>query len=135
MGEFLKKHKQLLAYSFWGAANTVVNYSMYFLSTRLLHLDYVAANMIAWIVSVLFAFSVNKAFVFESKNWKPSIMLPELAKFVGARFFSGFFETAVLWLCVDIGDFHDGVVKISASIVVVIVNYLFSKLFIFRSGR
>lgn len=135
MGKFLKKHKQLLAYSFWGAANTVVNYGTYFLITRLLQMDYVAANIVAGIVSVLFAFAVNKAFVFQSKCWQSKVMLPELAKFVGARFFSVFFETAALWLCVDIGGFHDGVVKILASIVVVIVNYLFSKLFIFRSGR
>lgn len=135
MGNFIKKHRQLIAYFFWGGGTTVVNFGTYFLFTRVIALDLVAANSVAWAVSVLFAFWVNKALVFHSGCWKWRILLPELGKFVGARIFSGVFETVLLWLCVDIGKLSDGIVKILVSILVVILNYLFSKLFIFQSRR
>ena len=135
MGNFIKKHRQLIAYFFWGGGTTVVNFGTYFLFTRVIVLDYVAANVIAWAASVLFAFLVNKTLVFHSGSWKWNVLLPEFGKFVGARVFSGGFETMLLWLCVVAGQLQDGVVKIPVSIFVVILNYLFSKLFIFRSRR
>lgn len=127
MREFLKKHRQIIAYLFWGGATTVVNFIAYFLMTRLFSLEPVPANVIAWAVSVLFAFWVNRAYVFHGEG----SILKELGLFAGGRVFSGALETGLLWLCVDMLRLHDGLIKILASVIVVILNYIFSK-FIFR---
>ena len=128
----LKKYKEPIAYIFWGGATTVVNYVLYFLCTDVLHLHYLAANGIAWVGAVVFAFLVNKLFVFDSKSWKIDVALPEFLKFAGARVLSGFLETALLWLFVDLCRFPDGIVKIGVSVLTVLLNYVLSKLFIFR---
>lgn len=133
MGAFIKKYRQLLAYLFWGGGTTVVNFCTYFLFTRVIALDLVAANTIAWAASVLFAFFVNKVLVFHSGSWKWNRLVPEFAKFVGARVFSGIMETALLWLSVDVLLLDDRLMKILISILVVIANYVLSKLFIFKS--
>lgn len=133
--DLLRKYKEPIRYIFWGAATTGVNYCVYFLCTRLLSLAVVPADILAWLLSVLFAFWVNKCFVFDSKSWKPKIAFPELVKFAGARVFSGLLEVGILWLCVEVMHLHDGPVKLLASVLVVILNYFFSKLFVFRGGK
>ena len=133
--ELFYKYQEQIRYLFWGAATTSVNYCVYFLSTRALQMAVVPANTLAWLISVLFAFWVNKSFVFASKSWKWSVAAPELFKFAGGRVFSGLLEIGILWLCVDIMHLHDGVIKLLASVLVVILNYVFSKLFIFRGGN
>ena len=129
------KYKEQILYLFWGAATTGVNYCVYFLCTRLFFLDIIPADALAWLCSVLFAFWTNKCFVFASKSWKPASAFPEFYRFAGARVFSGLLEMGILWLCVEVLHLHDGVVKLFASVLVVIANYIFSKLFVFRKGE
>jgi len=126
------KYKEPISYLFWGAATTAVNYIIYFLCTDLFQLHYLGANILAWVGAVLFAFVTNKCFVFDSKSWAVAVVLPELLKFSGARVLSGVLETALLWLFVDLCKFPDGIIKIAISVLTVILNYVFSKLFIFR---
>ena len=128
MQEHLRKHRQIIAYVFWGGVTTVVNFITYFLMTRVLTLGLVTANIVAWAVSVLFAFWVNRGYVFHGNG----NLLKELGLFVGGRAFSGAMETGLLWLLVDILHFHDMVIKVLVSILVVTLNYLFSKFIIFR---
>ena len=73
----LKKYKEPIAYLFWGGATTVVNYVLYFLCTKVLHIHYITSNVLAWAGAVVFAFVVNKLFVFDSKSWKYAVVLPE----------------------------------------------------------
>ena len=133
MGAFIKKNRQLLAYVFWGGGTTVVNFVTYYLFTQVIVLDIVVANMVAWAVSVLFAFFVNKVLVFHSGSWKLDMLVPEFLKFFGARLFSGILETVLLWICVDGLHLNDQWMKVLVSIVVMISNYVLSKLFIFSS--
>lgn len=132
MGAFIKKYRQLLDYLFWGVGTTVVNFLVYALFTRVIVLDLVAANIIAWIAAVLFAFFVNKILVFHSGSWKWRSLVPEFLKFMAARVFSLVMETALLWVSVDLLHLHDFVMKILIGILVVLTNYVFSKLFIFK---
>ena len=129
----INKYKEPILYLFWGAATTLVNYATYFLCTRVCDLHYIAANALAWLTAVLFAFWSNKCFVFASKSWAPRVVIPEFCKFTGARFFSGLLETGLMWLCVGLLHFHDGVTKLVVSVLVVLLNYIFSKLFIFKN--
>lgn len=97
--------------------------------------DYLDANTIAWVVGVLFAFFTNKLFVFESKNWKPSVAAKEFAGFVGARVLSFVVESVMMFLMVSVLSWNEIVAKIIVGIVVIIINYVFSKLFIFKNKK
>lgn len=130
--DLLKKYKELIQYGFWGVMTTLVNYIVYFGCTKLVEVDYLISNVIAWCVAVIFAFVVNKVFVFRSKSWSGKALLWEFGSFVSARVLSGVMETGLLWLFVEQLHFSDSVIKIVAGVLVVIINYFFSKLIIFR---
>ena len=86
----------------------------------------------AWVFAVAFAYLTNKPFVFKSYDWSAKTVVPELTKFVGCRIGSGVVETVLLLLCVDWLNWNGNLMKILTSILVVIVNYVASKLIVFR---
>ena len=128
----LRKHRELVSYVFWGVMTTVVNYAVYFLLTEGFQVYYLTGNIIAWAVSVLFAYFVNKLYVFQSRDWAWRVALRELWQMVASRLFSLGLEMGILWLFVDVLLCPHGVVKLIANVVVVIVNYVLSKFIIFR---
>lgn len=128
----LSKYKELISYVFWGAATTVVNYAVYFSCTRLLRIDPVGSNVIAWVVSVAFAFVVNKWLVFAARSLERAAVLRELWRFVSARVLSGGLETLLLFVFVSVLRCPDAAVKIAVSVLVVIMNYVLSKWIIFK---
>lgn len=128
----IEKHWDILSYLFFGALTTLVNYLVYFPCYNLLHLSTVASNVIAWVVAVAFAYLTNKPFVFKSHDWSMKTVAPELAKFVGCRVGSGLLETALLFLTVDLLRWNGNLMKIILSVMVVILNYVGSKLLVFR---
>jgi putative flippase GtrA len=130
--ELLKKYREMIDYAFWGVMTTVVNYAVYFVCTKAAGINYLVSNGIAWLVAVLFAFWVNKVFVFHSNDKSAKVLLWELGTFVSARILSGVLETGMLALFVEALHFNDSVIKILASIFVVIINYVLSKLLIFK---
>lgn len=130
--DLLEKYRELIQYGFWGVMTTLVNYAVYFACTKLADIDYLISNVIAWGVAVLFAFVVNKVFVFQSKAWSGKALVWEFGSFVSARVLSGVMETGLLWLFVEQMHFSDSLIKIVAGVLVVIINYFFSKLVIFR---
>lgn len=130
--KLFEKYKELISYVFWGGATTVVNYCVYFLCTKLLMVNYLVSNVLSWVAAVSFAFVVNKLFVFASKSWAAGTVLPELWKFVSARILSGVMETGILFLFVSLLKLPDGPVKITAGILVIILNYAVSKWLIFK---
>lgn len=93
---------------------------------------YLDANTIAWVAGVIFAFVTNKLWVFESKSWKPSIALKEFFSFTGARIFSFVIETIMIFVLVTLMSVDEMLSKVIIGVVVIILNYIFSKLFIFK---
>jgi putative flippase GtrA len=126
------KYKELLLYIIFGVLTTAVNYISYFIFTRSFHVNYLISNVIAWILAVIFAYITNKFFVFESKDKNIKKYINEFILFVGARVVSGFLDTALMFIFVDLFKFNDAFVKIMDGVLVVIINYFFSKLFIFK---
>lgn len=132
--------KEVFSYLFFGVLTTVVNFAVFALCENKMH--YLAANAIAWVAAVVFAFVTNKLFVFDSKSWKPNVLFKEAVSFTGARLITLGIEELGLWGLIDLLrldkvftlPFISGemVVKIIISIVVVILNYFFSKLIIFK---
>lgn len=128
----LQRHREILRYVFWGVMTTLVNYAVYFLLRGALQVQLVATNAAAWAVSVLFAYFVNKLFVFESREWAWRTVLRELWQLVASRLFSLGLETGILWLFVERLRCHEAAVKLCANVLVVIVNYVLSKFIVFR---
>ena len=88
--------------------------------------------MIAWVVAVAFAFLTNKPFVFHSHDWSAQTVLPELTKFVSCRIASGALETVILFLSVDCMNWNGNIWKLVTQVLVIIINYVGSKLLVFR---
>ena len=130
----VKKHWDIVSYLFFGVLTTAVNYIVYLPCYNLLSFSAAISNMIAWIAAVAFAYLTNKPFVFRSHDWSAKTVIPELTKFVGARIASGVLETGIIFLTVDLLRWNGNVMKLVTSVLVVIINYVASKLLVFRNS-
>ena len=126
------KHWDMVSYLFFGVLTTVVKYLVYLPLYNLLGISAAFSNIIAWVAAVAFAYVTNKPFVFKSHDWSMETVLPELGKFVGCRAASGGLETALVFLTVDVCGWDGNLWKLIISVVVVILNYVSSKLLVFR---
>ena len=127
------RYWELLTYLIFGVLTTLVNYIFYFLLKPLL--GYLAANVLAWVFAVAFAFVTNKLFVFETKTGTRERLIREAARFAAARLFSLGLEELLLFLLVERMGASENLTKIFTSVVVVIVNYVLSKLLVFRKKK
>lgn len=144
--DLIVKYRELLLYLIFGVLTTLVNLVTFWLFTGILGEElYLINNAIAWVVGVIFAFITNKLFVFESKSWNSKIAGKEFIEFVGARLFSFGVEEGGMWLFVDVLGFGEKsltlfgftitgqiIAKLVLAVVVVILNYFFSKFIIFK---
>lgn len=121
--------KEVISYLIFGILTTLVNIVVYTICDDVLQIQYLISNAIAWFVSVLFAYFTNRKYVFESHN---SSIINELVKFIGARVSTGIMDMLLMWLFVDVLSVQSMISKIIVNVVVVILNYLFSKLFVFQ---
>lgn len=128
----LQKHREIVSYIFWGVMTTAVNYTAYFLLRNVFLVPLVAGNAAAWAVSVLFAYFVNKLYVFQSRDWAWQVALRELWQMAASRLFTLGLETGILWLFVKKLLLNEFIVKLAANVLVVIVNYVLSKFIIFN---
>ena len=128
----VEKHWDMVSYLFFGVLTTAVNYLVYLPLYNLLGISAAVSNIIAWAAAVAFAYVTNKPFVFKSHDWSMKTVLPELGKFVGCRAASGGLETVLILLTVDILGWNGNIWKLIISVLVVILNYVSSKLLVFR---
>lgn len=126
------KHYDIIIYLVFGVLTTVVNYMVYLPCYNLLHLSSAVSNVIAWAAAVAFAYVTNKPFVFHSHDWSAKTVFPELTKFVGTRLGSGGLETVILLIFVDVLSMNGNLWKLITSVLVVVLNYIGSKLLVFR---
>ena len=141
MAKLLRKYREIIVYVIFGVATTAVNWIVYVIMQKLFHAEMTLSNGVAWVIAVLFAFVTNKLFVFESKTWQPEVVAREAATFVGARAITGLFETFSPTLLFRIGldqtvfGIKGFVAKAIVSVVVIVLNYVFSKLLVFRKPK
>lgn len=149
MKEITAKYKEIITYVVFGGLTTVVSLGTFKLSNIVLGDDkYLVSNVISWVLAVTFAYVTNKLWVFSSKSWKAEVVLREASGFFAARLFSLGCEELGLWVCVwflELGKFSceifgftvNGVdvSKLVMQVVVVILNYVFSKFLIFKKKR
>jgi putative flippase GtrA len=123
---------EVLSYLIFGVLTTVVNYLVYLPVYNMLGLSAALSNAIAWVVAVAFAYLTNKPFVFKSHDWSARTVIPELTKFVGCRVASGAAETMILLVTVDLLHWNGNIWKLVTSVLVVVMNYIASKLVVFK---
>ena len=128
----IEKYWDVLFYLFFGVLTTVVNYLIYLPVYNFCGLSAALSNMIAWVGAVIFAFLTNKPFVFRSHDWSAKTVVPELTKFVSCRIASGVLETVILFLAVDCMNWNGNIWKLVTQVLVIIINYVGSKLLVFR---
>ena len=128
---FVKKHWDIVLYLVFGVLTTVVSYVVYYPCFWVLGIAWLS-EVISWVVAVAFAYLTNKPWVFKSHDWSMKVVAPELMKFVGCRLSSLLLSVAILLVFSDILGFDGNVMKLVTSVVVIIVNYVGSKLLVFK---
>lgn len=134
MMQQIKKYKEQILYVVFGGLTTVVNIAAYFVC-RYLHASVAQATVAAWVAAVLFAYVTNKLFVFESKCSGLRRLFCEIAGFFGCRLFTGLLDLGIMYVSVDILMFNELVMKIISNTLVIVLNYIFSKLVIFNRNK
>ncbi|MBQ3420932.1 MAG: GtrA family protein [Romboutsia sp.] len=129
---FLQKHKETILYLFFGVLSTVINIFTYFIASRVLSFGLIQSNILAWVIAVIFAFITNKFFVFESKEVTSKIIIKEFISFIGCRVFSCLIEIILMYFMVRMLMVNDIIVKIITNVIVIIINYVLSKIIIFK---
>ena len=148
MKKFLSKliNAETILYLVFGVLTTALNLAVFWLMNKTVGEETALLNnAVAFVVAVAFAYVTNKLFVFESKSWDGRTLAKEIPSFVGARLFSFGLEEFLLWLSIDVlqvsrysvtllGISIGGlmIAKLLISVIVVILNYIFSKFFIFK---
>lgn len=127
--KIMRFEKEFTLYVVFGVLTTIVNILVYLFFTKLCGVNYIISNVIAWVLSVLFAYITNRIWVFERKNTN---IIKEVLTFFAGRIFSGALDTGLMYLFVDVLMTGDVFAKLVVQVVVVIVNYLFSKLIVFN---
>lgn len=130
--KFKSQLKELISYGFFGVLTTIVNMGVFYILDSLLGVQYLYANAIAIIISILFAYVTNKLFVFSSKTESFKETLNEFFKFIGARLLTGGIDMLTMWALVDGLTLDTNLAKLLTQFVVMVLNYVFSKLFIFK---
>jgi len=127
-----KRIKEIINYIFFGALATIVNILSFYIFDTLFNWQYLVANAISIVVSILFAYITNKLFVFESKTETRQALLQEFVSFISFRLLSGLIDMLTMWVLVDILTIDSLVAKLFTQVIVVVLNYIFSKFFIFK---
>ena len=130
-----KKYREPVVYVFFGGLTTLVDFGVYMILTDCFMMNLVAANSLAWGAAVIFAFAVNKAFVFADSRTDISVVLAQFVSFASMRAVSGGLSTFFLWLFAELFGFNDLAVKGIISFAVIVLNYIFSKVFIFKKSH
>ena len=131
---FYVKHKEKLLYLFFGGLTTLVSLVTFWLMNGVMTLNEHIANVASWLLAVLFAFVTNRKWVFNAQAGKASF-LRQLLSFYGGRLFTFGVEELLILFFITWLQFNSMAVKISAQVVVLILNYIVSKLFVFRKTK
>jgi len=123
---------EMILYIVFGVATTLINILVCGLCYDILHWDILVANTVAWVLSVIFAFITNKLYVFKSKSFEKKLFYREFITFMAARLLSLGVDTLGMWLLVEQLGVNVWIAKTLMNVIVVIMNYVLSKLIIFK---
>ena len=123
-----------MLYLFFGVCTTGVNIIAYWACSRFIKLNTVLSTVFAWLLAVLFAYITNRIWVFASMVTGFKGIMMEFISFIVCRLATGIVDIVVMYLCVDMFGMNDVLIKTLSNIIVIVLNYVASKLFIFRKS-
>ena len=131
----VKKYQDVLLYIFFGICTTLVNIFSYWLCAHVVRIAVLPSAIIAWFVAVLFAYFTNRKWVFHSEATTKEEIVKEAVSFYVCRLTTGFVDWALMYVFVDVMHLNDIVIKTVANIVVIVLNFIASKLIIFKKKK
>ena len=133
--DLYKKYEDKILYLIFGALATAVNYGVYWLCAHPLNLSVVLSTIVAWVAAMIFAYFTNRKWVFRSEACTPKENICEFVSFFLCRLGTGLLDMALMYLLVDQLHLNDMVMKALVNILVIILNYVASKLLIFKKKK
>jgi len=127
-----EKYKDILYYGIFGVLTTLVNIVVYWLMAHPLGLRTVPSSVIAWIAAVTFAYITNRKWVFHSEAHSSKAIIKEIIYFFACRLATGVIDWVFMYVTVDMLNLQDVVMKTVANVIVIVLNYVASKLIIFK---
>lgn len=127
-----KKHEEGINYLIFGFLAFVLNYILYFVFADTISMHYMAATVLSWVLTVVFAYWTNRTFVFKSRNKETASVLVEFVSFIGARVATELLEIALMFVMVDLCSINDKISKLVCQALVILANYVLSKIWIFK---
>ena len=134
--ELYYKYKEIFDYLFFGGLVTIVNFISYYIPANIIGVDKIVSNLIAFIISVIFAYVVNKEYVFETKWEGIQNVFKEFSSFVISRIGTGLLcDILIFAFMINILNINNVISKIFTQILVVILNYIVGKWFVFKQKK
>ncbi len=130
--DLIRKYRDVIPYLFFGVCTTAVNVVVYWLCAHPMHLGTMLSTVLAWVLSVLFAYVTNRKWVFHSEAQGRREIGREIASFFGCRLATGIVDWLCMFLFVEVLGLNDLFIKLAANVIVIVLNYVASKLLIFR---
>ena len=127
-----KKHEEGINYLIFGFLAFVLNYILYFLFADAIAMHYMAATVLSWVLTVVFAYWTNRTFVFKSQNKDVGAVGKEFVSVIGARVATEVLEVVMMYVMVDVCSINDKVSKLVCQTIVILANYVLSKIWIFK---
>ena len=124
-------NRETITYGIAGVSTTIVNFVAYHLFCNIMHIENLIANAIAWVIAVAFAYVVNARWVFQDKQEDAASESKKVVKFFGARIVTFGVEELGMFILVDLLKGNNLIMKAIVAVLVIILNYIFSKLFVF----
>lgn len=131
----IDKHKDIIAYAFFGICTTLVNIVAYWLCAHISQFGVIPSAIIAWIVAVLFAYVTNRKWVFYSEAVGVKSIVKEIASFFCCRATTGVLDWTIMYVFVERMHLNDVSIKFLANVVVIVLNYIASKFVIFKKDN
>ena len=127
------KYKDVIPYLFFGVCTTLVNVIVYWLCAHPLNLGTMPSTIAAWFLAVVFAYITNRKWVFHSTAVTAPEITRELISFFGCRITTGIVDWLCMLVFVEVLGWNDVVIKFFANVLVIVLNYIFSKCVIFKN--
>ena len=134
MRRYFLKYKEMIFYLLFGGLSFLVSTVSYAVLPFSISMNELTANLISWVVTVLFAFVTNRIWVFQAHTKGPIEFLRQAASFYGSRVVTLLVEELILFVFITRLAFPGMAVKVAAQVVVIVLNYVLSKCWIFRNG-
>ena len=131
-----KKYQEIINYLIVGVLTTVVSIVTYFLFSLVLDIEnnilFILANVLSWICAIIFAYITNKKFVFNTTTSNKKEEIKVFSMFVSSRITTLLIELAFMFITVKVMLINDKIAKVVAQFIVIVLNYILSKLFVFK---